>query len=84
MVLGYGKEGKSSYALLRDYFPTMRIGIADYNADIKKDIESLSDDKLVLHLGEEYLESIQNYDVVIKSPGVKLRETLPGKHFASC
>jgi len=68
LILGFGKEGRSTFSFLRKYFPDIRIGIADSN-------EKLSwENKLpaVLHLGTRYLEAIDAYDWVIKSPGVRL------------
>ena len=67
LILGFGKEGRSSYAFLRKYFPGCRVGIADRN-------KALAEENLPvpMHLGRDYLQAVQEYDLILKSPGVKL------------
>ena len=67
LILGFGREGRSTYAFLQKNFPFLRIGIADKN-------EAIAGEKpdAVLHLGEGYLDALSGYDLVMKSPGVKL------------
>ena len=72
LIAGFGKEGKSTYKLLRKYFPDKIIGIADSNSDIKKQIPD--DNNISFHLGENYLHSIKGYDLVFKSPGISLKD----------
>lgn len=72
LILGFGREGKSSLKLLRRLFPDKLIGIADKNTEIA---QMLSGDKnLRFHLGEHHLQSIKSYDLVFKSPGVSLKD----------
>lgn len=72
LILGFGIEGESTYNFLRMNFPTKRIGIADFNHKHEKLLKLSNVDAAIdLYLGEEYLKSIQNYDFVIKSPGIK-------------
>lgn len=72
IILGFGIEGESTYNFLRKNFPTKRIGIADVNHKHEKLLKlSKTDASIDLYLGEEYLKSIQDYDFVIKSPGIK-------------
>lgn len=67
LLLGYGREGKSSYAFIRRHLPQMHLGIAD--------AESIAapDGNITLHCGAEYMHSLTDYDLVLKSPGVSLR-----------
>ncbi|MEG0826721.1 MAG: UDP-N-acetylmuramoyl-L-alanine--D-glutamate ligase [Bacilli bacterium] len=66
LILGFGREGKSTYHFLRNYFKDVVIGIAD-----KNDIENKADLVNVnYYIGDNYLDSIKEYDVVIKAPGV--------------
>ncbi len=72
LILGFGKEGVSSYRLLRKYFPNIKIAIADKNEN--PDISSVESDKNVnLFLGKRYSEKINSFDIVFKSPGVSFK-----------
>jgi UDP-N-acetylmuramoylalanine--D-glutamate ligase len=72
LLLGFGREGQSTYRFLRQHFPDMSVAIADYNHNPDLTMTS-GNNSLVLHLGKNYLDAIDNYDVIIKSPGVQLR-----------
>ncbi|HPI29992.1 MAG TPA: UDP-N-acetylmuramoyl-L-alanine--D-glutamate ligase [Bacteroidales bacterium] len=79
LVLGFGKEGQSTYGLLRKLFPEKTLCIADRNEDLKEnEIIRADRSKVLLHLGDNYLESIPDYDLIIKSPGISL------KNFSDC
>ncbi|HWT73977.1 MAG TPA: UDP-N-acetylmuramoyl-L-alanine--D-glutamate ligase [Mobilitalea sp.] len=64
LLLGYGKEGKSTYHFIRKHFPDMVIGIYDKNA-VKDQLEHV-----VLHSGSSYEDILADYDIIIKSPGI--------------
>lgn len=68
LLLGFGREGRSTYAFIRKYYPQKPLGIADKNA---VDIE---DDHVRLFTGEGYLDAMEQYDLVMQSPGVSLRD----------
>lgn len=72
LILGFGKEGHSTYKFIKKYLPEKSIGIADYN-QCKLD-EVLNDTKVIFYSGESYLESINKYNFIIKSPGVSLKD----------
>ena len=61
LILGFGREGKSSLRFLNKYLPDAVVAVADKNA-----MEG------VTHSGEGYLETMYNYDIVIKTPGISL------------
>lgn len=73
LILGFGKEGQSTYKFLRKYFPGKKLGIAD-----KAELSQLGpvrawlkdDSQANLHLGEKYLETLYKYQVVFKTPGI--------------
>lgn len=67
LILGFGKEGKDVFLFLRKLFPKKEIGIADENEAVKQKLK-----KVKWHLGKNYLESLDNYDLIIKSPGIKI------------
>ncbi len=66
LILGFGKEGRDTLSFLRSKFPQKRVGIADVK---KKKIE---DENVDFYFGEDYLEAIKNFEVIIKSPGIPL------------
>lgn len=74
LILGFGKEGMSTFRALKKYFPELILTVAD-----RKKKENLSSDaqnllhnypETKLFLGENYLESVDYFDVIIKSPGI--------------
>jgi len=68
LILGFGKEGRDALVFLRKLFPKKVIGIADKKESIKNNIKNTK-----LHLGEDYLKALKEYDIVIKSPGVPFK-----------
>jgi len=77
LILGFGKEGIDNYLALRKLFPQKVLGIAD-----KKELKGFElriknllkkDKNLKLHLGENYLAKIGDYDLIIKTPGIALK-----------
>jgi len=74
LILGFAREGKDSFLFLRKLFPKKTIGVADKSKDLKSKIYNLRSDKNIKwHLGENYLEALKNYDLVIKSPGIPFK-----------
>lgn len=65
LLLGYGREGKSTHRYLHTHYPEVAVGIADQN-----EITPILDSDVKLYAGKEYLKSIFGYNVVIRSPGV--------------
>ncbi|MDD3174007.1 MAG: UDP-N-acetylmuramoyl-L-alanine--D-glutamate ligase [Herbinix sp.] len=66
LILGYGREGKSTYQFIRKHFPDKVVGIYDKNA--------LPDtlQKVVSHGGNSFLEILSEYDIIFKTPGIVL------------
>ncbi len=64
LILGYGREGKSTYSLIRKHFPGLTVGIYDKN-EIKDSLENV-----IIHGGNSYQDILSDYDVIIKSPGI--------------
>ena len=71
VILGFGKQGKASFNYIRKKFPDKKITIADKNEQIDS---SILDENVYLNLGERYLENIDKFDLIIKSPGVVLKD----------
>lgn len=70
-ILGFGKEGKSTYNFIRRYLKEP-LTILDKN-DILKTNEYLKEDKnLKIITGDKYLDNLEQYDLIIKAPGIAL------------
>ena len=69
-ILGFGMEGKSTYNFIRRHLPNKHITILD-----RKDVSSLIKDNNVNFIcGENYLNNLEAYDLIIKTPGISLRD----------
>lgn len=80
LILGFGIEGVSTYRFLRKIFPDYKIAIADMNAGNPEILKIKDDTNLVLYLGENYSSNIEEYDIVIKTPGISLK-SLPVSNY---
>lgn len=68
LILGFGKEGKSTLKYIKDSKVNYtRLAIADKNENIQKE------GGIEYFLGEDYLSVINDFDIVIKSPGISLK-----------
>ena len=63
LILGFGREGRSSLAFVKKYLPEAQVAVADKNP-----LEG------VTHSGDQYLKAIYDYDIVIKTPGISLKD----------
>lgn len=68
LILGFGREGKSSYGLIREFLPEKELTIAD-----KFPVEA-PDENVKVVCGEGYMSVINDYDLVLKSPGISVRD----------
>ncbi|MDE5583893.1 MAG: UDP-N-acetylmuramoyl-L-alanine--D-glutamate ligase [Ruminococcus sp.] len=68
-ILGFGREGKSTYRLLKKYCFPRKTAICDLNpvADIETETEVIT--------GENYQKCLDNFDIVFKSPGIVLEKS---------
>lgn len=74
LILGVGLEGKSTYHFLRRHFPEKKLFIADKNRDLlEKNPEFMEDIHLELNMGENYLNGMGGYDVILKTPGISFK-----------
>lgn len=70
-VLGYGREGRATVEALEKYAPDVEITIADQNPNIR-----IQNAKHATQLGEQWLDDLDRFDVIIKSPGIPPNSTL--------
>ena len=68
LILGFGREGKSSLAFIKKYLPHAIIGVADKNAEVLKDLG----DNVAVYSGDNYFDAVNDYDIVLKTPGITL------------
>lgn len=85
VIVGFGREGVSSYKFLRKHFPKMHLTIADRSPLIH--VDDFKEDKhLTIVAGEEYDQNLNKYDIILKSPGVNLNNIsyfIPKEKFVS-
>lgn len=74
LIAGFGKEGKSSLAFINQFLPQSVVSIADFNPQAFDQIQKT---ELIhqLYSGQDYLKNINDYDLVLKSPGISLVNT---------
>ena len=71
IILGYGREGESTYKLIRRYLPKQQLYIADKEENFYEKYNVLKKDKCLTFIsGEKYLENLNNYDIIMKTPGI--------------
>jgi UDP-N-acetylmuramoyl-L-alanine---L-glutamate ligase len=84
LLLGFGREGQSTYMLLRKIFPGKLLAIADLSEGVRENPLIQHDDCLHFITGTGYLEQLTGYDVIFRSPGIPIwKLTSPGESFAS-
>ena len=64
LILGYGREGISTYNYIRKHLPTKKLSIAD------KNYLKIDDSNVELICGDNYLSCLGDFDLVFKSPGI--------------
>jgi len=83
LLLGYGREGKSSLGFIRKNCAGLSLTVADSNPLIAEKNPELKQDGIFVISGPDYLQQINEFDLIIKSPGVSLKdhksEIDPGK-----
>lgn len=81
LILGLGREGMDTFCFLRGSFPEKILGLADrkemseFSQEVQEKITNAKG--LALYLGKDYLQSLAEYDVIFKTPGIPLSEISP-------
>lgn len=68
-ILGFGMEGQATYHFIRRYLD-IPLTIIDKNNPKDKIPELVQDNNIKIVYGDNYLAGLEEYDLVIKSPGV--------------
>lgn len=83
IILGLGIEGISTLKYLRKLFPNKLITLADQKTEVQlqKDLQTIinNDHQLTLHLGKGYQNNLKHYDIIFKSPGIRLQRPTTAK-----
>ena len=72
-ILGFGREGKATYKFVRKHLALQSLTIID-RIDVSKDDLLAGDKKTFVISGDNYLDGLDSYDLVIKSPGISLKD----------
>ncbi len=71
LILGFGMEGISTYKFIRNNLAEQKIYIADKNKDVFEKNSFIKEDKNVeLISGNEYLQNLEKFDIIMKTPGL--------------
>ncbi|WP_296583194.1 UDP-N-acetylmuramoyl-L-alanine--D-glutamate ligase [Ruminococcus sp.] len=73
-ILGFGREGKSTYKILEKYCSPKSVAIADLNP-VDREANGLPE-SVELVCGEGYQDCLDRFDIVFKSPGIVLEKSL--------
>lgn len=74
LILGFGREGQSTYKFIRKHLPDTFLFIADQKKDFDKQHKFLLKDyNIQIISGDNYLDDLENYDIIIKSPGISFK-----------
>lgn len=78
-ILGFGLEGKSTYKFIKKYLPKQEVHILfkqkDEQCSSNIDFIRAENDKYTkIIIGDNYLDNLEQYDVIIKSPGISLKD----------
>ena len=68
LILGFGREGKSSLDFIHRELPEANVAIADQQEIVVENTTVFS--------GENYLDACKDYDVILKAPGVIIKDAL--------
>lgn len=78
LILGFGREGHSTYDFLRASLPAQPLTIADARPDFaehdevlrRNRVPSTGNSAVKIIAGEHYLDHLADYDIIMKTPGI--------------
>ncbi len=73
LILGFGREGLSSYKLIRSLLPNQMLTIADQNENLNTTVLK-EDPNINFIFGNKYLDTLNDYDLILKTPGISLKD----------
>ena len=72
LILGFGREGRSTYNFIKENEIDCIIGIADKKEILDEEIKA--NKEINLHTGEGYLDAMNEYDIIMKTPGISFKD----------
>ena len=72
LILGFGKEGRSTYRVLKEAGGYSRLDVADSNPAVSSSVTSG-----ITIIGDKYIDLLGDYDIVFKTPGIALPWNIP-------
>lgn len=73
-LLGAGREGESSYRLLRRLYPRLPITVCDRNEKVRQAALWQADPYVDFSTGDGYIAAAAAFPLILKSPGVCLKD----------
>lgn len=75
LILGFGLEGYSTYSFIRRHLPTQELFLSDVNPNFLDKYPKLEEDKYIVVIDESmYLKDLDNYDIILKTPGISFKD----------
>lgn len=68
LILGFGREGQSTLSYIKKHLPEKELTVADKNK------VTPNGENIRTVCGENYLDCVNDFDVVMKSPGISFRD----------
>lgn len=73
-ILGFGIEGKSTYNFIRKHLKNIPIEIRYIKENGEENSYLEKDNNLKFIINENYLDDLEEYDLIFKSPGISLKD----------
>ncbi|MBN3034696.1 MAG: UDP-N-acetylmuramoyl-L-alanine--D-glutamate ligase [Bacteroidales bacterium] len=70
LLLGFGREGRSTFRWLRSMLPESGLAVADRDDQALKELRG--DERVTLFHGPDYLSAVAGYDIVFRTPGLPM------------
>jgi UDP-N-acetylmuramoyl-L-alanine---L-glutamate ligase len=74
VLLGFGREGQSSFSLIRKVLPQIPLCIADADGSVTSNPLANNDPNVHFKLGPDYLKGLDEFDLILKTPGISLKD----------
>lgn len=72
-ILGFGREGKSTYLFIRKHLPFINLVIID-ELNMSESSVINGDKNISFIYGDDYLKHLDKFDLIIKTPGISLKD----------